>query len=223
MKALDGPRIGPKRGRAASLIVLLHGYGANGDDLIALGEAWRETLPTAAFIAPNAPDPLPHAALGGLQWFPLTFRDPGEYWRGVSAVGPLLDAFLDRELLRYGLPGERLALVGFSQGTMLALHIAPRRLPAMAAVVGYSGMLAGPEHLAHDIRSHPPTLLVHGAQDDLIPVDMLHFSREALAENGIPVEWHVAERLGHGIDADGLRLGGSFLREMLGQRTLQRG
>ena len=109
MKALDGPRIGPKRGRAASLIVLLHGYGANGDDLIALGEAWRETLPTAAFIAPNAPDPLPHAALGGLQWFPLTFRDPGEYWRGVSAVGPLLDAFLDRELLRYGLPGERLA------------------------------------------------------------------------------------------------------------------
>src|SRR5262245_33664910 len=119
---LDGPRIEPGGRRPSALVVLLHGYGANGDDLIALGEGWRGMLPDAAFVAPNAPQTIP-GMYGGLQWSGLTMRDPGEYWRGVVAARPLLDGFLDAELARYRLDADRLALVGFSQGTMMALHV----------------------------------------------------------------------------------------------------
>jgi phospholipase/carboxylesterase len=161
---------------------------------------------------------LPGAGFGGLQWFPLTFRDPGEYWRGVSQAGPIVDRCLDAELGRYRLPPTRLALVGFSQGTMLALHVGLRRGTAPAALIGYSGMLAGPEHLAADLRCRPPILLVHGAEDDVIPVEALHFSREALAQAGLALEWHERAGLGHGIDPAGLALGGDFLVENLNPR-----
>ena len=144
---LDGPRLEAASGSADALVVLLHGYGANGEDLIALGQEWRRALPRAAFVAPNAPEALPMAGMGGLQWFPLTMRDPTEYWRGVSAAGPGLAAFLEAELKRHRLPPQRLALVGFSQGTMMALHVGLRLNPPPAALIGYSGMLAGPEHL----------------------------------------------------------------------------
>src|SRR5204863_2593479 len=129
------------------LVVLLHGYGANGDDLIALGDGWRRSLPDAAFVAPNAPHALP-GMYGGLQWFPLTLRDPSEYWRGVAAAQPALDLFLDTELARYRRGAERLVLVGFSQGSMMALHVGVRRPVAPAGIAAYSGLLAGPEHLA---------------------------------------------------------------------------
>jgi phospholipase/carboxylesterase len=209
---LDGPRIEP-RGAATALVVLLHGYGANGDDLIALGEAWRLRLPQAAFVAPNAPEEIPGMP-GALQWFPLTFHDPSERWRGVVAARPGLDRFLDSELARYGLGGDRLLLVGFSQGTMLALHAGLRRSAAPAAIVGYSGLLAGPEHLG-EITVRPPVLLIHGAEDDLIPVEALHIAREQLAQARISVEWHVRERLGHGIDPAGQWLAGQFMAQAL--------
>jgi phospholipase/carboxylesterase len=212
---LDGPRIEP-RGAPAALVVLLHGYGANGDDLIALAQGWRGRLPQAAFVAPNAPEEIPGMP-GALQWFPLTLRDPSERWRGVVAARPGLDRFLDAELARYGLADDRLALVGFSQGTMLALHAGLRRRTAPAAIVGYSGLLAGPEHLG-EIAVRPPVLLVHGAEDDLIPVDALHIAREQLAQAGVPIEWHVREGLGHAIDPVGQRLAGHFMAE-----TLKRG
>ena len=197
---LDGPRIEPG-GAPTALVVLLHGYGANGDDLIALGEGWRRQLPQAVFVAPNAPEEIPGMP-GALQWFPLTLRDPGERWRGVVAARPGLDRFLDAELARYGLGDDRLVLVGFSQGTMLALHVGLRRSAAPAAIVGYSGLLAGPEHLG-EVTVRPPVLLIHGAEDDLIPVDALHIAREQLAQAGVGVEWHVREGLGHGIDPVG--------------------
>ena len=165
-----------------ALVVLLHGYGANGDDLIALSDGWRRGLPDTAFVAPNAPHTIP-GTYGGLQWFPLTLRDPGEYWRGVTAAQPALDQFLDAELARYRLPAARLVLVGFSQGTMMALHVGLRRAAAPAGIVGYSGLLAGPEHLA-EIKVRPPILLIHGEADDLIPVEALHIAREPLAEGG---------------------------------------
>src|SRR5262245_35920186 len=125
-RLLDGPRLAPRHGRATALVVLLHGYGANGDDLIALAEGWQARLPAAAFVAPNAPETIPGMP-GALQWFALTFRDADELWRGVVAAEPHLNRFLDRELARLELGAERLALVGFSQGTMLALHVALRR------------------------------------------------------------------------------------------------
>ena len=147
---------------------------------------------------------------GSLQWFPLTLRDPTEYWRGVVAARPAVDRFLDAELARYRLAPDRLVLVGFSQGTMLALHIGLRRAVAPAAVVGFSGLLAGPEHLA-EAKLRPPILLIHGAADDLIPVEALHIAREQLADAGHLVEWHIREHVGHGIDAVGQHLAGHFI------------
>jgi phospholipase/carboxylesterase len=212
MRPLTGPRIEPKAA-ATSLVVLLHGYGANGDDLIALGDMWRDRLPDTAFVAPNAPEAIP-GMYGGLQWFPLTLRDPSEYWRGVSAAQPMLDRFIDAELARYRLAPERLVLAGFSQGCMLALHVGLRRAAAPAAVVGLSGLLAGPEHLA-DITVRPPILLVHGEVDELIPADALHISREQLAGAGLLVEWHICAGLGHGIDDGAQEIVAHFIASAL--------
>jgi phospholipase/carboxylesterase len=195
-------------------VVLLHGYGANGDDLIALGEVWQSQLPEVAFVAPNAPETIP-GMHGGLQWFDLSLRDPSEYWRGVTAARPVLDGFLDAELARYRLASERLVLVGFSQGSMLALHAGLRRSGAPAGIVAYSGLLAGPEHLT-EVTSRPPVLLIHGEIDELIPVQALHLAREALAGHGMRVEWHVRPGLGHGIDPEAQWMAGHFIAEALG-------
>lgn len=213
MKQLDGPRLEPRGVSPAALVVLLHGYGANGDDLIALGEGWRRWLPEAVFVAPNAPETIP-GMYGSLQWFPLTMRDPGELWRGVMAARPALDRFLDAELARYRLNADRLALVGFSQGTMMALHVGLRRTAAPAGIVGYSGVLAGPEHLP-EIKVRPPILLIHGEADDMIPVDALQSAREQLAKTGLVVEWHVRPGLGHGIDPAGQWMAGHFIAAAL--------
>ena len=214
MRKLDGPRREPRQ-PADRLIVLLHGYGANGEDLIALADALEARLPRTVFVAPDAPEPLPGAGFGARQWFDLTFRDPGELWRGVNHARPALDRFLDAELARYRLPARAMALVGFSQGTMMALHVALRRSEAPAAIVGFSGLIAGPEHLAGEIACRPPVQLIHGAEDDLIPIEAMHFTREVLAEAQVPVEWHERPGLGHGIDPAGLALAGGFLSEML--------
>ena len=212
MRTLDGPRIEPRESPSA-LVILLHGYGANGNDLIALGDAWQPRLPGAVFVAPNAPESIP-GMYGGLQWFSLTMRDPNEYWRGVSGAQPSLDRFLDAELARYRLPPDRLILAGFSQGCMLALHVGLRRAEAPAAVIGMSGLLAGPEHLA-ETKVRPPILLIHGEVDDLIPVDALHIARAQLAGAGLLVEWHVRPGLGHGIDDVALWLAANFISAAL--------
>jgi phospholipase/carboxylesterase len=212
---LDGPRIEPRSGPARQLVVLLHGYGADGNDLIDLGSVWQELLPAAAFVAPHAPMPCAQAPMGR-QWFPLTTRSPQERWDGVTAAAPTLEHFLAAELTRHNLPGRALALVGFSQGTMMALHVGLRLAESPAAIVGYSGLLATPagagaDAMAGDIRCRPPVLLVHGDQDDLIPVQALFQATEGLAALGIPAEWHLSAGIGHGIDEEGLRHGGAFL------------
>ncbi len=212
-QTLDGPRLPPASGGAAKqLVVFLHGYGADGNDLIGLGREWARALPNAAFVSPNAPEPCGMAPMGR-QWFDLTFRDPNEIARGVAKAGPVLDAFLDAELKRLGLPPRALALVGFSQGTMLALAVGLKRKPAPAAIVGYSGALATAEALPDNPGAAPAVLLVHGDMDEVIPLDAMLIAREQLAQAGLPVEWHVAEGIGHGIDGEGLRLGGAFLKQ----------
>jgi phospholipase/carboxylesterase len=214
---LDGPRLPPKEsGAARQLVVFLHGYGADGNDLIDIGRAWQQYLPRAAFVSPHAPEPCGQAPVGR-QWFPLTFRDPNERWRGVNAAAPQLEQFIDAELDRHKLPPSALALVGFSQGTMMALHVGLRRAAAPAAIVGYSGILVTPpqqtdlEAFAASITSRPPVLLVHGDRDDLIPVQALFQAAQGLAALGLSVEWHLSPGVGHGIDAEGLRHGGAFL------------
>lgn len=219
MTTIDGPRLPARSGRTRHLVVLLHGYGADGNDLIDLGRHWQSTLPDAAFVSPNAPEPCSGAPYGR-QWFPLTFRNLHERWSGVRHARPALDAFLDAELARQGLSSEAMALVGFSQGAMMALHVGLRRPRALAAIVSYSGLLVGPEDqplstLAPDIVTKPPVLLVHGDQDEVIPPEALLFSGQGLSSLGVPVEFHMSRGVGHAIDPDGLRLGGDFLRRAL--------
>jgi len=212
---LDGPRLNPRSGAARQLVVFLHGYGADGNDLIDIGRAWQQYLPQAAFVSPHAPEPCGQAPVGR-QWFALTFRDPDERWVGVNKAAPLLQRFLDAELNRHRLPPSALALVGFSQGTMMALHVGLRRATAPAAIVGYSGLLVLPpqgdiEAFAGEVTSRPPVLLVHGDRDELIPPQALFQAAQGLAALGLSVEWHVSAGIGHGIDAEGLRHGGEFL------------
>jgi phospholipase/carboxylesterase len=219
---LGGPRLAPRSGAARQLVVFLHGYGADGNDLIEIGRAWQQYLPQAAFASPHAPEPCAGAP-SGRQWFGLTFRDPNERWRGVNNAAPGLVRFLDAELARHQLPATALALVGFSQGTMMALHVGLRRAQSPAAIVGYSGLLVLPpdnnvEAFAAEIKSRPPVLLVHGDQDDLIPPQALFQAAQGLAAIGVPVEWHLSSGVGHGIDGEGLRHGGEFLARRFSSR-----
>jgi phospholipase/carboxylesterase len=212
---IDGPRIAPAAGGPArSLVVLLHGYGADGNDLIAIGREWGRRLPRTAFVAPNAPEACAEAPMGR-QWFALTFRDPHELRRGVTAARPALDAFLDQEMARHGLNEAATALVGFSQGAMLALHAGPQRQRRLAGIVGYSGLLADPDALLADGVEKPPVLLVHGERDELIPAAATMMAAQGLAAAGIPVEWHIEPGLPHGIGRQGLALGLDFLVRVL--------
>lgn len=213
---LDGPRVATASGNPAKqLVVLLHGYGADGNDLIGLAPLWQSVLPDAAFVSPHAPEPCAMNPFGGRQWFELSLRDPSEYWRGVQAAAPHLNRFLDAELAKHNLDDRALALVGFSQGTMMALHVGLRRKVAPAALIGYSGLLAGPEHLKTEVTVSPPVLLVHGDQDDVIPVSALSAAETALKEAGLQVKTYVSSGVGHGIDQDGLELAAHFLTAYL--------
>ncbi len=216
MAELDGPRLEPRAGGAPrQLVVFLHGYGADGNDLIEIGRAWQGLMPHAAFVSPHAPEPCGQAPTGR-QWFSLTFRDPNERWLGANKAAPGLERFLDADLKRHNLPPSALALVGFSQGTMMALHLGLRRATPPLAIVGYSGLLVTPpdgnaDAFAAEIKSRPPVLLVHGDRDDLIPPQALFQASGGLASLGVPVEWHLSQGIGHGIDQEGLRHGGEFL------------
>ena len=209
-RTLTGPRLPPLRGEATHLVVLAHGYGADGNDLIGLAPHWQRLMPTAAFVAPNAPEPCAGAP-SGYQWFPISRLDPSEIVRGVESAAPVLDAFLDAELARLNLPPERLALVGFSQGTMMSLHVGLRRPVKPAAIVGYSGMLAGAGTAEPSVHGAPPILLVHGDADPMIPAEAMFVSATALGKAGAAVQWHLSAGVGHGIDPVGLDLGGEFL------------
>lgn len=210
VRQLSGPRLPPARGAATHLVVLCHGYGADGNDLIGLAPHWQRLLPTVAFAAPNAPEPCAGAPMG-FQWFPISRLDPSEMQRGVESAADTLNGFLDSELARLNLPPDRLALVGFSQGTMMCLHVGLRRAAKPAAIVGYSGVLAGSERQGPLGADAPPILLVHGDADPMIPAEALFRSAAALGRAGACVQWHLAAGVGHAIDPEGLALGGTFL------------
>ena len=203
--ALSGPTLAPARGPTTHLVVLVHGYGADGQDLLGLANHWQGVLPTVAFVAPNAPTRVPGST--GSQWFPISRIDPHEMQKGVEVAGPQLDEYMDGELARLGLPPENLALAGFSQGTMLSLHVGLRRKVRPAAIVGFSGLLAGlppPGEI-------PPILLTHGDSDQVIPPQAMFMAATQLGAAGARVQWHLAHGMGHGIDPEGLAIAGEFL------------
>lgn len=210
---LSGPSREPASGGAPrQLVVFLHGYGADGNDLIGLAPFFAQALPTAAFIAPNAPEP---CGMGfGFQWFGITNLDPAGMRAGVRNAAPILDAFLDEALKARGLTYDQLALIGFSQGTMMAVDRTMRRGDA-AAVVGFSGMAVDPASgLARDAR-HPPVLLIHGTADNVVPFSRLGEAEHALETAGFPVETLERPGLAHGIDQEGAVRAARFLQAHL--------
>jgi phospholipase/carboxylesterase len=213
---LDGPIVPPAAGGAPqAMVILLHGYGSNGQDLIGLAPYWQAALPHVVFLSPNAPQPCPGAP-GGYQWWPLSDLSAAGPAAGARSAAPVLNAYIDAQLAHYGLADDKLALVGFSQGAMMALQVAPRREKALAGVIGYSGMLSDGDTLARETRSKPPMLLVHGDADPVVPFAALAQAQAALTPLGFEVATHVSPRLGHSIDEAGLRQGEAFLRRVLG-------
>lgn len=213
---LDGPRRDPfAGGRPGRLVVLLHGLGADGEDLIQVADEIRHLLPDAAFLAPNAPEPCDMAPWGR-QWFSLRSWTLESMAAGARSAAPALDAFLDAALAEAGLGPDRLALVGFSQGAMMALHVALRRPAPLAGVLGYSGALLGGPALRGEIRSRPPVMLVHGALDQVVPFAAMGLAEAELRAAGVPVEAVERPGLGHSIDHEGIAAGVAFLRRSLG-------
>jgi phospholipase/carboxylesterase len=211
---LEGPSLAPASGgKPRQVVILLHGLGADGNDLFGLADYWRRLLPEAAFVAPNAPYPCDMAPYG-YQWFSLQDRTPAMIEAGVRAAAIVLDGFIDETLAGLGLDESRLALVGFSQGTMMSLFVAPRRARPVSGVLGFSGALVAPESLAAEIRSRPRVLLLHGEADEVVPFEMMAAAEAALRQNGLAVETVRRPGLGHAIDETGLVRGGAFLEEI---------
>lgn len=218
MATLSGPRAGPRSGTTESLVILLHGYGADGNDLFGLAGALSQHMPGTAFRSPNAPERSRVNPMG-CQWFPIPWLDgSSETERDTSfhSSADLLDAYLTEAMEEEGVQPAQTALVGFSQGTMMGLHVAPRRPDPLACIVGFSGRILDGEALQREARSKPPVLLVHGDQDEMIPVAALGEARGVLAEAGFTVQWHISRGVGHGIAPDGLGLALSFLCKHLG-------
>ena len=195
-------------------LVLLHGLGADGSDLIGLAPLLAEHLPDAAFHAPDAPFPCDMAPYGR-QWFSLQDRRPAPMLAGVRRAAPMVDVYLDALLTNYGLEDGRLALLGFSQGTMMSLHVALRRTRPLAAVLGFSGALVGAEGLAAEVRSRPSVMLVHGDMDDIVPAEAMMLAVDGLQAAEIPVSWLLRPGLPHSIDPEGIAAGAEFLRNAL--------
>lgn len=217
-RTLQSDRRGPAVGSASSLVVFLHGYGANGADLLGLAEPLTPHMPGTAFLAPDAPESCAGAPFG-FQWFPIPWMDgSSDEQRAVSMARSFddINAFVDAALEAEGLSADRLILFGFSQGSMMAMHVAPRRAEEVAGVVAFSGRLLEPEMLADETVSRPPVLLVHGDQDEVVPPESMPEAGEALSAAGFDVYAHVMKGTGHGIAPDGLSVALAFMRQRLG-------
>lgn len=218
-RALQSDRVDPASGEVRAVVIFLHGYGANGADLLGLAEPMADHLPDVLFLSPDAPERC-HGSPMGLQWFPIPWIDGSseeEAREGLLRAAADLDAFIDGVMVDEDLLAEQVVLLGFSQGAMMALHVAPRRDAAVAAVVSISGRLLEPEGLEEETECRPPVLLIHGDQDGVVPVLEMPKAAQALQDAGWEeVFAHVMKGAAHGIAPDGLQVALAFIRDRLG-------
>jgi phospholipase/carboxylesterase len=198
------------------LVVFLHGYGSTGADLMAFADYWQASMPEVAFVAPDGPTPTKD---GGFQWVSKRPGGDPKLYDDAVAAQPALDSFIAAELARLGLDASRLALVGFSQGTLMALHLGLRQSVPPAAVLGFAGGLVGREHLAADITSRPPVMLINGELDEMAPVYGMHVSVKALSEVGVVAAGQALPDLAHAVDANALVIGARFLLSAFAYRA----
>lgn len=215
-RKLTSARRGAAKGAARNMVVFVHGYGADGADLLGLADPLAPHLPGTVFYSPDAPEPCNGAPMGR-QWFPIPWLDGSSEQaarEGLLAAADDLNAFLDEKLAEEGLTPDALALVGFSQGAMMSLHVAPRRSPKIAGVVAISGRLLAPE-LLHEAVEKPPIVLIHGDEDAVVPFEDMGLAGNALVAAGFETYGHVMKGTGHGIAQDGLSVALSFLADRL--------
>jgi phospholipase/carboxylesterase len=211
MPTLDAIHWGPaSKAKPAQLVILCHGLGADAFDLIDLAPSWQHALPDAVFASVHAP--FPHDSGMGRQWWSVADRSPSVMAEGARTAAPYLHGFIDAELARLGLPADAYALMGFSQGAMIALFTGLRRPTAPRAILAYSGALIAPETLPAELANRAPVLLVHGEDDDVVPASRSRDAAATLAAAEVPVEAHYIPRLGHGLDDSGLALGALALQ-----------
>ena len=217
MRELNSGRRAAASGQTKSVVVFLHGYGADGNDLLGLADPLAEHMPDTVFVAPDAPEKCVNNPMG-YQWFPIPWLDGSSEAAAAASMAQSaedLNAYLDKVIADEGITPAQLLLLGFSQGTMMSLHVAPRRDEAFAGVVGFSGRLLQPETLEAELKSKMPILLIHGDQDEVVPPQSLNEAGNALQAAGFEVYAHVSKGTGHGIAPDGLSVALAFMRDRL--------
>lgn len=217
-RVLETGRREPQSGEVKSVVAFLHGYGADGADLLGLADPLGPHMPDTLFLAPNAPERCTNNPMG-YQWFPIPWLDGSSEEAALDGMARAVDdlnAWIDGVLEETGVSPENFMLLGFSQGTMMSLHVAPRREVGIAGVVGFSGRLMEPETLEAETKVRPPVLLLHGDQDDVVPPQSLPEAGNALTAAGFTVYAHIMKGTAHGIAPDGLSVALAFMRECLG-------
>lgn len=212
---ISGPEIKSKTQTLSSIVILLHGYGADGENLISLAVELSKAFPDTHFFSPNGILPFENAPFG-YQWFGLNDRSEQSMLKGLNNAAPYINQFIDYQLQKFNLSDENLALIGFSQGAMLALHTALRRTKKIGAVISFAGMLVAPQLLQTELESKPPVSLIHGALDDVIPLPAMQMALAALEYAHIPVETIIEPMLGHSIGTVGLEFARKALKRNLG-------
>jgi len=210
MSKLQGPEMAPASGQVERLVILLHGLGADGRDLLGLAPELADDLPDTQFCSPNAPFPCDMAPYG-YQWFSLRDRDPVRILTEMSIAMPMLNDYIDAQAARFGLDDSQVALIGFSQGAMMSMFTSIRRVKPLAGIVAMSGILRSQEAMVADVKSRPPICVIHGTDDEVVPFAALAITEEALKSANIPAESHARPGLGHGIDMACIEITKKFL------------
>jgi len=214
--ALSGPTLAPANGQPAKkLVILLHGYGSDGQDLIGLGQYWANAFPHVGFFSPNAPHQCGMNPMG-YEWFPLNVERIGaDYTRGAESAYPAIRDFVLARTEEAGLTLGDVVLGGFSQGAMMALYTGLRFEAPLAGILGFSGKMIDVEQAGAVTKSKPPVCLVHGEMDEVVPIAGSVDAAAALENEGLDVVFKKCPGTAHGISMDGLEFAGEFLAKQL--------